>query len=223
MPVSGFETGASIAMSAAGEQTPGLPVWEALGAYGAALCGNGPDLLSPERRGSGLEKAALATTKALAALTALLALGWPSAVALKTQQDLRRLDTEIASLRPAVERVEGSLALLGDIEARVHILRETRAGNEEPLRILRDLTDALPQGTWLTGLRVEDRRVEIDGLSPSANEIFPLLSRDGRFRKVEFASPITRQADNLERFQIRAEYSPSPPAGQEKVKGGKKP
>ena len=49
---------------------------------------------------------------------------------------------------------------------------------------------------------------EIDGLSPSASEIFPLLSRDGRFTEVAFASPVTRQPDNLERFRIRAEYIP---------------
>jgi hypothetical protein len=58
---------------------------------------------------------------------------------------------------------------------------------------------------------MEDRKVEMDGLSPSASEVFPLLSRDGQFRKVEFASPITRQPDNMERFQIRAEYVPNPP------------
>jgi hypothetical protein len=29
---------------------------------------------------------------------------------------------------------------------------------------------------------------------------------------VEFASPITRQADNIERFQIRAEFAPAPSA-----------
>jgi hypothetical protein len=52
--------------------------------------------------------------------------------------------------------------------------------------------------------------VELDGYSSAANELFPLLSRDDRFRKVEFASPIVRQGDNLERFQIRAEFTPVP-------------
>jgi hypothetical protein len=107
-----------------------------------------------------------------------------------------------------VARVEESMTALSDVEDRLAVLREASAGREETLTILRELTDRLPQGTWLTGLRVEDRKVEMDGLSPSASEIFPFLTRDGRFRKVEFASPITRQPDNLDRFQIRAEYVP---------------
>ena len=53
----------------------------------------------------------------------------------------------------------------------------------------------------------------MDGISPSASEIFPLLTRDERFRGIEFAAPVTRQgAENLERFQLRAEYVPTRPA-----------
>jgi Tfp pilus assembly protein PilN len=72
------------------------------------------------------------------------------------------------------------------------------------------LTDRLPNGTWLLSLRVEGRKVDIEGLSPSASEIFPALTRGGRFRSVEFGAPITRQADNLERFKIRGEFVPPP-------------
>lgn len=219
-PVDGFESRAANAMAGPEGPAKGAPVWEALGAHGAALCENGLDLLSPEKEGAGFRAWSRTVTGALAAVTALLALSWPAAVALRTNQELRRLDGEIASLQPAVARVEDSLAALGEIEGRIFALREEKAGSDEPLRILRDLTDSLPPGTWLTGLRMEDRKVELDGLSPSANEIFPLLSRDGRFRKVEFVSPITRQADNLERFQIRSEYAPSSsPQGRE----GEKP
>jgi general secretion pathway protein L len=189
-----------------------VPVWGTLGAYGAALCEKGPDLLSPEKKGAGARMAVRMATGSLAAATLILALSWPAAVAMRTKQEARKLDAEIASLRPAVARVEETLGVLGDIEGRIAVLREERIGREEPLLVLRQLTERLPQGTWLTGLRLEDRKVEMDGLSSSANEIFPLLSRDGQFRKVEFASPITRQADNIERFQIRAEFAHVPSA-----------
>jgi Tfp pilus assembly protein PilN len=207
LPVEGFEARAAKAMAVTGGAAESPPVWSAVGAYGAAVSENGLDLLAPEKEGAGFQAASRAVTGALAVATLLLAISWPAAVALRTRQEVRQLDAEIASLRPAVERVEDTLAVLGDLEGRIHVLRESTAGREEPLLILRQLTDRLPQGTWLTGLRVEDRKIEMDGLSPSANEIFPLLSRDGQFRKVEFASPITRQADNLERFQIRAELA----------------
>ena len=207
LPVEGFEARAAAAMALTGGSAETPPVWNALGAYGAALSEKELDLLTPEKEGAGFRAASRTLTGALAVAMLVLAISWPAAVALRTRQEVRRLDAEIASLRPAVERVEETLAVLGDLEGRIHVLREAGSGREEPLLILRQLTDRLPQGTWLTGLRIEDRKVEMDGLSPSANEIFPLLSRDGQFRKVEFASPITRQADNLERFQIRAELA----------------
>ncbi|MGE5700336.1 MAG: PilN domain-containing protein [Deltaproteobacteria bacterium] len=216
-PVDGFEALMADAMAgAAGGKADPSATWGALGAYGAALCEKGLDLLSPETEGAGFRSAYRAVTGALAAAALLLAISWPAAVAIRTRAEVDRLDARIASLRPAVARVEETLAILGELEGRSFVLREAGSGREEPLLILRHLTERLPQGTWLTGLRVEDRKVEIDGLSPSANEIFPLLSREGQFRNVEFASPITRQADNVERFQIRAEFVPvaAPKAGE---------
>jgi general secretion pathway protein L len=82
----------------------------------------------------------------------------------------------------------------------------------ETLQILKELTDRLPNGSWLQTVRVDGPKVDLEGLSPSAAEIFPALTRDGRFRSVEFAAPITRQADNIERFKIRGEYVPPPVA-----------
>lgn len=217
-PVDGFESRAADAMAGVEGPAKAAPVWEALGAYGAALSERELDLLSPEKEGAGLRKATRAIVGALAAATLLLGIAWPSAILLRTNQELQRLEGDIASLRPAMARVESSLAVVAELEGRIAVLHEATSGREEPVLLLRQLTDRLPQGTWLTGLRVEGRKVEIDGISPSANEIFPLLSRDGQFRKVEFASPITRQADNFERFQIRAEFAPVPP---QKPEGGK--
>jgi len=216
-PVEGFDARmADVMAGTTGGKADPSTAWGALGAYGAALCEKGLDLLSPETEGAGFRSAYRAATWALAAATLLLAMSWPAAVAIRTHAEVDRLDARIASLRPAVARVEETLAILGELEGRAFVLRDAGSGREEPLLILRHLTERLPQGTWITGLRVEDRKVEIDGLSPSANEIFPLLSRDGQFRNVEFASPITRQADNLERFQIRAEFVPvaAPKAGE---------
>lgn len=209
--VAGFEARAASAMAGPEGPAEGAPVWGALGAYGAALCEKAPDLLFPEKKGAGLRAAARVATGALAAVALLLALAWPVAVAVRTKQEVGRLDAELASLRPAAARVEKSLAALSDVEGRIAVLGDARAGREGPLVILRELTTRLPQGTWLTGLRVEDRKIEIDGFSPSANEVFTLLTRDGQFREAEFASPITRQPDNIERFQIRAEVAPIPP------------
>jgi len=207
-PVEGFESSAADAMGVSAPEEESIPVWSLLGAFGAAADGKTIDFLAPPGGGPA-SRAARAVVGGLAVLSLLLAAAWPAALVLRAERERARLDARIESIRPAVAEVEASLAELDRIRERIAALAEADAGRSEALSILRELTDRLPQGTWLTGLRVEERKVEMDGLSPSASEIFPLLTRDGRFRGVEFASPITRQADNLERFRIRAEHVPA--------------
>jgi general secretion pathway protein L len=146
-----------------------------------------------------------------------LGIAWPAAVAWKANTDLRRLDAQIAALRPYAEAYEETIADLDDIQAKVAILRGEMSATGETLQVLKELTDRLPNGSWILSLRVEGSKVDLEGLSSSASEIFPALTRDGRFRSVEFAAPITRQADNIERFKIRGEYVPPsvvpPPPG----------
>jgi general secretion pathway protein L len=179
------------------------------------------DLLSPPRDGSdsGFSRAFLAGS-AVAALA--LGIAWPTAVAWKAKAELRRLDAQVAALRPAAERYEETLSDLDDAQGRIATLREAASPSGETLQILRELTDRIPDGTWLLAVRMEGRKVDIEGLSPSASEIFPALTRDGRFRSVEFGAPITRQADNIERFKIRGEFVPPPPPAPAASAAGKK-
>jgi general secretion pathway protein L len=169
------------------------------------------DLLAPQRA-VGLSRSMRAALGVSAAAALALGVAWPATVAWKAKADVRRLDAQVASLRPFAEQHEESLAELEDALGRAAFLREEASASGETFRMLKELTDRLPNGTWLLSLRVEDRKVEIEGVSSSASEIFPALTRDGRFKSVEFGAPITRQADNLERFKIRGEYV-TPPAG----------
>ena len=214
-----FDRSAASALSGAGVGESGTTPdpFALLGAFGAALGEGRMDLLSPP--GDGFDSGISRTFLGGAAIAALvLGIAWPSAVAWKTKVELRRLDAQVAALRPAAEQYEETLSDLDDAQERIAALREVASGSGETLQILRELTDRLPNGTWLLALRLDGRKVDIEGLSPSASEIFPALTRDGRFRSVEFGAPITRQADNIERFKIRGEFVPpsavpaSPPA-----------
>ena len=206
-----FDRSAASALSGSGESGTAPDPFALLGAFGAALGEGRMDLLSPPRDGSvsGISRAFLAVA-AVAALA--LGIAWPSAVAWKAKAELRRLDAHVAALLPAAERYDETLSDLDDAQGRIVALREEASASGEALQILRELTDRLPNGTWLLALRMEGRKVDIEGLSPSASEIFPALTRDGRFRSVEFGAPITRQADNIERFKIRGEFVPPSPS-----------
>jgi Tfp pilus assembly protein PilN len=204
-----LDRSAASALSGSGESGASPDPFALLGAFGAALGGWRMDLLSPPRDGSA---SLLSRALLVAAAVAVLALGiaWPSAVAWKAKSELRRLDAQVVALRPYAERYEETLSDLDDAQERIAVLREEASVSGETLQILRELTDRLPNGTWLIALRLEGRKVDLEGLSPSASEIFPALTRDGRFKSVEFGAPITRQADNIERFKIRGEFVPPP-------------
>ena len=192
-----------------GERDSAPDPFALLAAFGAGLGEARMDLLSPPGDGSasGISRAFLAGA-AVAALA--LGIAWPSAVAWKAKAELRRLDVQVAALRPAAERYDETLSDVEDAQGRITTLREEASASGEPLQILREVTDRLPNGTWLLAFRLEGRKVDIEGFSPSASEIFPALTRDGRFRSVDFGAPITRQADNIERFKIRGEFVPPP-------------
>ena len=195
---------------AGGQEGPADPL-PFLCSLGAAVAGRGMDLLAPQRAGeaSRLARAAVAFS---AAAAVALGVAWPAAMAWKAKSDLRLLDAQIAALRPYAEAYEETIADLDGAQARVAVLREEMSTAGETLQVLKELTDRLPNGSWILSLRVEGPKVEMEGLSSSAAEIFPALTRDGRFRSVEFAAPITRQADNIERYKIRGEYVPPPAA-----------
>lgn len=220
-----FPEGASAFLSGPGAPEGGEEPLPLLCAYGAADAPAEADLFSPPRSGE-MSRAARAAIGISAAAAIALGAAWPATVAWKAKSDLRNLDARAAALRPYAVRHEESLADLDEAQAKIAVLRGEASASGEGLRILRELTDRIPNGTWLSSLRVEGRKVDLEGLSPSASEIFPALTRDGRFRSVDFGAPITRQKDNLERFKIRGEYVPPPPdavaPAASKAPGGKR-
>jgi Tfp pilus assembly protein PilN len=180
--------------------------------YGAAIAGRELDLLNPQRTGA-ISRAAWTALGASAAVAIVLGISWPATAAWRASSDIRRLDAKVAALRPFAQQFEESLSDLDDARARAAILQGEASASGETLQIMKELTDRLPNGTWLASLRLEGRKMDLEGFSPSASEIFAVLTRDGRFKSVEFGAPITRQADNIERFKIRGEYVPPPAQG----------
>ena len=184
-----------------GEADPTLLLY----AYGAAAGGKDKDLQTASGEMSIVAKKAVG---ACAAAALLLGLAWPAAVALRTRADLKQLDSRIEELKPYAERHQEAAARIDEMREKLTVLREESATTGEVLVILKELTDRFPNGTWVSSLRVEGRSVEIDGFSPSANDLFPAMIRGGRFRSVNFGAPIVRQGDNMERFKLRGEYVP---------------
>jgi len=122
------------------------------------------DLIAPQRNGGASRSPGIPRVAAAAVLA--LGIAWPSAVAWKARAELRTLDARVAALRPAAEEYEETLSILEDAQGRIATLREEASASGEPLQILRELTDRLPNGTWLLAFRLEGRKVDIEGSPP---------------------------------------------------------
>ncbi len=90
-------------------------------------------------------------------------------------------------------------------------LVQRRAREMAPLRLLNELTQLVPETTWLTQLAVRNRSVEIVGYSPRATDLIPRLENSALFEKPQFRAPITLSPDGKgERFDLTFELRPEP-------------
>jgi general secretion pathway protein L len=120
----------------------------------------------------------------------------------------RRLDEELRQVRAAaieVEEVRNALerARLGSVA----VLNRKRQ-HPRMVDLLRELTDILPDGTWVQTLNVRDGEVDIRGESDQATALIGMLERGPGIGAVRFRSPVMQVASTgQERFHISFEYT----------------
>lgn len=81
---------------------------------------------------------------------------------------------------------------------------ERRKHDVAPAVIVLDrLSQILPDHTYITGLRIEDDKVQLDGLTRDAPSLIGLIEKSGRFARATFFAPTTRSpSEPGERFHI---------------------
>lgn len=115
------------------------------------------------------------------------------------EQELRRVSKEAKEV-DALKQDAEKLAR----EARF-VLDKKRS---EPalVDVFNELSRVIPDNTWLYGLQYKDRRVIMQGQSPSASSLIAVIESSPYFRNTSFVSPVTKDVSSgLERFQIASE------------------
>ena len=76
--------------------------------------------------------------------------------------------------------------------------------------MLSELTQLLPDHTWLTRLEMNQQRVRLEGESAEASSLIGLLERSQYLHNVSFVSPITNNPrTQRDRFSLQAEHRPA--------------
>jgi Tfp pilus assembly protein PilN len=140
---------------------------------------------------------ALGCSAALLAV-ATLGHGW-----IESQIYARALDRQARSLAAAAAVVRNQEQQASALAARARVLEGVREGTWGKLRILRELTQLLPDSTWVQELQLSDSTVELYGYSSHAADLVRPLENSPYFTQVEFTTPITRDSQNREVFRMR--------------------
>ena len=76
--------------------------------------------------------------------------------------------------------------------------------------MLEALSEGVPDGTFVTELRIEGVKVQVVGMTQDAPSLIRLIERSPQFARATFFAPTTRaQNESGERFHIEAQITPS--------------
>ena len=118
--------------------------------------------------------------------------------------EARLEETRTAALQ--AEKLKKRLTAAMDLS---RVLIDRRAEAPTVASLLADVTDRLPDDTWLTQLQVHDSTLTISGFSSSAAPLIARLEASPLLAQVRFGSPVTAAPEGGgERFNIVAQVVP---------------
>jgi general secretion pathway protein L len=131
---------------------------------------------------------------------AVLVVGWTTFAGWSLASDVAALDQAIAERRAILERSMNSAEATQNkgLEAKKRAAPAT-------VVVLEELSNILPDGTYLTDLNIEAGHLRMSGVSASAADLIPILEQSGYFKNASFYAPTTRSSSNMtDRFSIEA-------------------
>lgn len=123
----------------------------------------------------------------------------------------------IAALEKEVDRAAQSAAATAAVRAQrdklskqLQTLINEKQGHPMILQVLDELSNLLPDSTWLRRFELINNTMSIQGESEAASRLIALLEGSTMFKSVSFRSPVTENPrTHRERFKISATVNPS--------------
>ena len=157
------------------------------------------DLISPQvlrRRRLWFKLEVAAALFLLAAL-----IGQPLAVLAGKHRHLQKLDKKLDVVRLEADKLSGirkkNQATISHLETLSKLVREQTV----TINLLKELTEVIPQDTWLRSLAVRGRKIHLQGTSASATAVVKALEDSPFFEEVHFDSPVVKKGSS-ETFKI---------------------
>ena len=143
---------------------------------------------------------------------ALLSAGIAAAVSLMVAAYVgSNLDSDLQQLMRRISERRASLRLNpGAGGSALSLLAKRKQTSPSSVVVLEALSQALPDGTYVTELRIEGDKVQVVGMTQDAPSLIRLIEKSPQFAQATFFAPTTRaQNESGERFHIEARITPS--------------
>ena len=138
---------------------------------------------------------------ALSSLVVVLGIGALLATYSREQDTLDALSDQITAAKSRALVVEHLQDEINKSNLGMAFLAQQK---QSPLlvKILAEVTRALPDNTWLVEFELHGREVRIHGYSPAASSLIALFDNSQFFTNAQFRAPLMQGQNGLERFDL---------------------
>jgi type IV pilus assembly protein PilN len=105
-------------------------------------------------------------------------------------EDIARANEEVARLRSIIEEVKGYEQKKASLEAKIQLINNLKTNQRGPVRLMDEISKALPDLVWLTELSVSGQQVNLKGRTLSPNAVAAYL--ENLKKSPFFAEPVFR-------------------------------
>lgn len=119
------------------------------------------------------------------------------------------LDNEQQQLMRRISERRAALRLGPGADSALGLLAKRKQTSPSSVVVLEALSQALPDGTYVTELRIDGDKVQVVGMTQDAPSLIRLIEKSPQFARATFFAPTTRaQNEPGERFHIEARITP---------------
>jgi type IV pilus assembly protein PilN len=131
------------------------------------------------------------------------------------QQENAEAQHEIDELASVIKEVEDFKTKKAELERKIKVITDLKLNQQGPVRVMDDISRALPELLWLDHLRMDPSTIELEGRAFNTNAVANFIDN---LDKVEgFGEPIPKdtqvQAGGVYKFVIDFPYSFAPLTG----------
>ena len=118
------------------------------------------------------------------------------------------LDAEIEVMQARAGQVRRSFDEQVGLLEQMSTLRQRKHASGSTVVMIEELSQLLPDHTWLGDLTIDNQTITITGYSSEAVSIMPLLERSGRFANASFTTSVDRvPGQSFEKFALQTEFT----------------